>query len=79
MNEVIKTKRQSSAVQAARVERVLEIATDDEIKKIEKNFTFLATVGSTAGLIASPTPHIAKLIMTTPKKPLRSQLFFIAC
>ena len=36
MNEVIKTKRQSSAVQAARVERVLEIATDNEIKKIEK-------------------------------------------
>ena len=51
MNEVIKTKRQSSAVQAARVERVLEIATDDEIKKIEKNFTFLATVGSTAPFI----------------------------
>ena len=51
MNEVIKTKRQSSAIQAARVERVLEIATDDEIKKIEKNFTFLATVGSTAPFI----------------------------
>ena len=51
MNEVIKTKRQSSAVQAARVERILEIATDDEIKKIEKNFTFLATVGSTAPFI----------------------------
>ena len=33
MNEVLKTKRQSSAVQAARVERVLEIATDNEIKK----------------------------------------------
>ena len=44
MNELFKTKRQSSAVQAARVERVLEIATDDEIKKIEKNFTFLATL-----------------------------------
>ena len=40
MNELIKTKRQSSAVQAARVERVLEIATDNQIKKIEKNFTF---------------------------------------
>ena len=38
MNEVMKTKRQSSAVQAARVERILEIATDLEIKKIEKNF-----------------------------------------
>ena len=36
MNELIKTKRQSSAVQAARVERVLEIATDNELKKIEK-------------------------------------------
>ena len=42
MNELIKTKRQSSAVQAARVERILEIATDNEVKKIEKNFTFLA-------------------------------------
>ena len=51
MNEVMKTKRQSSAVQAARVERILEIATDNEIKKIEKNFTFLATVGSTAPFI----------------------------
>ena len=51
MNEVIKTKRQSSAVQAARVERVLEIATDTEIKKIEKNFTYLATIGSTAPFI----------------------------
>ena len=51
MTEVIRTKRQSSAVQAARVERILEIAIDDEIKKIEKNFTFLATVGSTAPFI----------------------------
>ena len=51
MNELIKTKRQSTAVQTARVERVLEIATDNEIKKIEKNFTFLATVGSTAPFI----------------------------
>lgn len=51
MNEVIRTKRQSSAIQAARVERVLEIATDNEIKKIEKNFTFLATIGSTAPFI----------------------------
>ena len=51
MAELIKTKRQSSAVQIARVERVLEIATDNEIKNIEKNFTFLATVGSTAPFI----------------------------
>ena len=51
MNELIKTKRQSSAVQAARVERILEISTDNAIKNIEKNFTFLATVGSTAPFI----------------------------
>ena len=51
MGELIKTKRQSSAVQAARVERILEIATDNEMKKVEKNFTFLATVGSTAPFI----------------------------
>ena len=51
MAELIKTKRQSSAVQLARVERILEIATDNEIKNIEKNFTFLATVGSTAPFI----------------------------
>ena len=51
MAELIKTKRQSSAVQAARVGRVLEIATDNEMKKVEKNFTFLATVGSTAPLL----------------------------
>ena len=36
MNEVMKTKRQSSAVQAARVERILEIATDVEIKKLKR-------------------------------------------
>ena len=48
MSEVMRTKRQSSAVQAARVERILEIAVDNEIKKVEKNFTFLATIGSTA-------------------------------
>ena len=48
MTELIKTKRQSSSVQAARVERILEIATDNEIKKVEKNFTYLATIGSTA-------------------------------
>ena len=40
MNELIKTKSKSSAVQIARVERVLEISTDKQIKKIEKNFTF---------------------------------------
>ena len=51
MTELLKTKRQSSAVQAARVGRILEIATDTEMKKVEKNFTFLATVGSTAPFI----------------------------
>ena len=51
MAELIKTKRQSSAVQTARVERILEIATDNELKKVEKNFTFLATIGSTAPFI----------------------------
>ena len=51
MAELIKTKRQSSSVQAARVERMLEIATDNELKKVEKNFTFLATIGSTAPFI----------------------------
>ena len=51
MAELIKTKRQSSAIQSARVGRMLEIATDTEIKKVEKNFTFLATVGSTVPFI----------------------------
>ena len=51
MNELVRTKRQSSAIQLTRVERILEIATDNEIKKIEKNFTYLATVGSTAPFI----------------------------
>ena len=51
MAELLKTKRQSSAIQSARVGRMLEIATDTEIKKVEKNFTFLATVGSTAPFI----------------------------
>ena len=51
MAELLKTKRQSSTVQVARVGRILEIAADTEMKKIEKNFTFLATVGSTAPFI----------------------------
>jgi biopolymer transport protein TolQ len=51
MNELVKTKSKTSAIQSARVERVLEISTDDQIKEIEKNFTFLATVGSTAPFI----------------------------
>jgi len=51
MVELIKTKLKSSAIQSARVERVLEISADNEIKSIEKHFTFLATVGSTAPFI----------------------------
>ena len=51
MQEVVKTKSKSSAVQSARVERVIEIVADNKIKDIEKNFTFLATVGSTAPFI----------------------------
>ena len=51
MNELVKTKSKTSAVQTARVERILEISTSDQIKEIEKNFTFLATVGSTAPFI----------------------------
>ena len=51
MAELIKTKRQSSAIQSARVGKMLEIATDTEMKKVEKNLTFLATVGSTAPFI----------------------------
>ena len=51
MVELIKTKSKSSSVQSARVSRVIEISADREIKLIEKNFTFLATVGSTAPFI----------------------------
>ena len=51
MAELVKTKRQSSAIQSARVGRMLEISTDNEMKKVEKNFTFLASVGSTSPFI----------------------------
>ena len=51
MAELIKTKSKSSSIQMARVGRVIEISADNEIKKIEKYFTFLATVGSTAPFI----------------------------
>ena len=51
MTELIKAKSKPSSVQSARVERILEISTDNQIKEIEKNFTFLATVGSTAPFI----------------------------
>ena len=51
MGEVIKTRSKSSAVQSARVERVLEVSIDTQIKSVEKNFTYLATIGSTAPFI----------------------------
>jgi len=51
MSELVRTKSKSSAVQSARVSRVIEISADKEIKLIEKHFTFLATVGSTAPFI----------------------------
>ena len=51
MTELIKTKSKTSPVQSNRVSRVLEISADNEITLIEKHFTFLATVGSTAPFI----------------------------
>ena len=51
MVELIKTKSKSSSIQSTRVSRVIEISADKEIKLIEKHFTFLATVGSTAPFI----------------------------
>ena len=51
MVELIKTKSKSSSIQSNRVSRVIEISADKEIKLIEKHFTFLATVGSTAPFI----------------------------
>ena len=51
MIEVVKTRSKSSQVQQARVSRVLEIASDVQIKNIEKNFSFLATIGSTSPFI----------------------------
>jgi len=51
MIELIKTKSKSLSIQSARVSRVIEISADREIKIIEKHFTFLATVGSTAPFI----------------------------
>jgi biopolymer transport protein TolQ len=51
MSELIKTKSKSSSVQSNRVGRAIEISADREIELIEKHFTFLATVGSTAPFI----------------------------
>ena len=50
MSELLKSKSRSSN-QGERVSRILEVTTEQEIVKIEKNFTFLATVGSTAPFI----------------------------
>ena len=51
MSELKKTKSKSSSIQTSRVTRVLEIAVEQEMRIIEKHFTFLATVGSTAPFI----------------------------
>ncbi len=51
MGEVIKTRSKSSAVQSIRVEKMLEVSIDDQLKSIEKNFTYLATIGSTAPFV----------------------------
>ncbi len=51
MAELIKTRSKSSAIQSVRVERVVETSIDSQVKNIEKNFTYLATVGSTAPFI----------------------------
>ena len=51
MEELIKTRSKSSAVQSARVQRVVEVSIDRQSRDIEKNFTYLATVGSTAPFI----------------------------
>ena len=51
MEELMKTRSKSSVVQSARVQRVVEVSIDRQLKNIEKNFTYLATVGSTAPFI----------------------------
>jgi biopolymer transport protein TolQ len=51
MAELLRAKSRSSEIKLARVQRILEISTDNQIKKIEKDFTFLATVGATAPFI----------------------------
>ena len=51
MSELIKTKSKSSAVQIARVTRVVEVSFDKQSKNVEKNFTYLATIGSTAPFV----------------------------
>ena len=50
MGEMLKSKTRSSN-QSERVSRILEVSTEQEMLSIEKYFTFLATVGSTAPFI----------------------------
>ena len=50
MGEMLKSKTRSSN-QIERVSRILEVSTEQEMLTIEKYFTFLATVGSTAPFI----------------------------
>jgi biopolymer transport protein TolQ len=50
MGEMLKSKTRSSN-QNERVSRILEVSTEREMLTIEKYFTFLATVGSTAPFI----------------------------
>ena len=50
MNELLKS-RSKNADRQERVTRILEVSTEQEIQSIEKYFTFLATVGSTAPFI----------------------------
>ena len=49
MNVLLKSKRGSNLNE--KMSRMLEINIDQEIERIEKKFTFLATVGSTAPFI----------------------------
>ena len=51
MLELIKTKSKTSAIQIARVTRVVETSIDKQSRTVEKNFTYLATIGSTAPFI----------------------------
>ena len=51
MEELMKTRSKSSAVQSVRVQRIVEVSIDRQSRDIEKNFTYLATVGSTAPFI----------------------------
>ena len=50
MGEMLKSKTRSTN-QSERVSRILEVSTEREMLTIEKYFTFLATVGSTAPFI----------------------------